>query len=145
VEQLFVSKIYFITFDIVKSIGIILLATVFSLQSIQINLNDLYKIKDLIEHANYHAEAYGDDWLTFFSKHYGEQKEEHTETHQHEQEDHNKLPNADQLISSTLTFIYQQYRLEISSPISNCENSSFFYQSLYHFQNLVDIFQPPRQ
>ncbi len=131
-------------FELVKAFGAILLAGLFSLQSIQINMNDLGKLVNLIEHANYHAEAYGDSWYTFFSKHYGDLKEEHTQTHEHEKKEHSQLPNADQLISATLTFIYQQYRLDISSPISSCESHSFFYQSTYHFQDLVDIFQPPR-
>lgn len=127
-----------------KGLFAILLAAVFSLQSMQINLNDLYKISDLIEHANFHAEEYGDNWFTFLSKHYGELKEEHDAAHQEEKAEHSKLPEANQFLSFSLSFIPVNEKADLSSPIISFKELSFFYQSLYQFQSLADIFQPPR-
>ncbi len=127
-----------------KGIFSLLLASLFSLQSLQINLSDFNRIFDLVEHASYHSNAYGDDLLTFLSKHYGDLKEEHERTHEHEKEQHSKLPNVNHFFSASTNFIVNKIAMDFKSPEVSTKELTFFYQSLYHFQDLVDIFQPPR-
>ena len=127
-----------------KGIFSLLLASLFTLQSLQINMSDFNKIIDLVEHASYHSEAYGDGWFTFFSKHYGDLKEDHKRTHEHEKEQHSKLPNINHFFSATNIFIVNQIAIDFKSPEASTKEVTFFYLSLYHFQDLVDIFQPPR-
>ena len=70
----------------------LVLSSLILLQSLNIHLNDLVEIDALIEHYGYHNKTYGDTFLEFVSKHYGELKTEHNQKHQEEQSDHEKLP-----------------------------------------------------
>ncbi len=50
------------------------------------------QLDELIEHAQFHKQEYGDTFFVFPSKHYGELKAEHSKNHQEEQKDHEQLP-----------------------------------------------------
>ena len=55
------------------------------IQSFNICISDLVDLSELIEHAKFHSEKYGDNLFVFLSKHYGELEA-----------DHNKNPIWDQ-------------------------------------------------
>src|SRR5690554_5538412 len=61
-------------------------------QSIGFGVADIFMMSDLVEHAKYHSEEYGDDFLTFFEKHYGELRAEHQQNQKEEKSQHEKLP-----------------------------------------------------
>lgn len=61
-------------------------------QGMHLGINDLVQIDELIEHARFHQEQYGDNFFVFLSKHYGELKAEHEKNHQEEVPEHEQLP-----------------------------------------------------
>lgn len=115
-------------------------------QSFNIHLNDIIELDELMEHAQFHANEYGDDFLVFISKHYGELKAEHSQKHQEEKEEHEQLPFQHQCNTASLSaFVLNQtapYPVEIDL-VFNCE-SNYFYQASYHSLAQDGLFQPPR-
>jgi len=126
------------------SIAISLLILV---QSFNIHISDIVELDELVEHAQFHAEEYGDNFFVFISKHYGELKAEHSQKHQEEKEDHEQLPFQHQCQTASLSvFVLNQateYPLEIDVVIDRASN--YFYQSSYHSLVQEGLFQPPRQ
>ena len=127
-----------------------LISTVVSLliliQSFGIHASDIIVIDELIEHAEFHSEEYGDDFLVFMSKHYGELKADHSTKHQEEKEDHEQLPFQHQCHTGSLSvFVLNQinnYPLEIEMVVDR--DSNYFYQASYHSLAQDGLFQPPR-
>lgn len=116
-------------------------------QSFNIHFSDIVELDELIEHAQFHAEEYGDNFLVFISKHYGELKAEHSKKHQEEREEHEQLPFQHQCQTALLSaFVLNQtpdYPLEIDLVV--CLDSNYFYQVSYHSLAQEGLFQPPQQ
>ncbi len=115
-------------------------------QSFNIHFNDIIELDELMEHAQFHAEEYGDNFLVFISKHYGELKTEHSQKHQEEKEEHEQLPFQHQCNAASLSaFVLNQvtdYPVEIDLVFDR--NSNYFYQAYYHSLAQDGLFQPPR-
>lgn len=107
---------------------------------------DIFTLKDLVEHVQYHSEEFGDDLFVFFQKHYGELKAEHQQNHQEEKSQHEKLPfqnnYGNHLLTEVVIFGYE-FPLE-KSVVYYTANPHFYYQDLYSFLERVSIFQPPK-
>ncbi len=116
-------------------------------QSFNVHIDDIVELDELIEHAQFHAEEHGDNFLVFISKHYGELKAEHSKKHQEEQEEHEQLPFQHQYQTTSLSaFVLNQttdYPLEITLVLDR--DSNYFYQASYHSLAQEGLFQPPRQ
>lgn len=116
-------------------------------QSFNIHFSDIVELDELIEHAQFHAEEYGDNFLVFISKHYGELKAEHSKRHQEEREEHEQLPFQHQCQTALLSaFVLNQtpdYPLEIDLVVDL--DSNYFYQVSYHSLAQEGLFQPPQQ
>lgn len=116
-------------------------------QSFNVHIDDIIELDELIEHAQFHSDEYGDNFLVFISKHYGELKAEHSQKHQEEQEDHDQLPFQHQCQTALLSvFVVNQtsdYPLEIDLVVNR--DSNYFYQASYHSLVQEGLFQPPRQ
>ncbi|NNE75631.1 MAG: hypothetical protein HKN31_01010, partial [Pricia sp.] len=116
------------------------------IQSFGIHIDDIIVLDELLEHAQFHADEYGDDFFVFISKHYGELKSEHSQKHQEEREDHEQLPFQHQCNTGSLSvFVLNQvleYRLPIE-PLAH-RDSGYFYQDLYYSLAQKGFFQPPR-
>ena len=116
-------------------------------QSFNIHFSDIVELDELIEHAQFHAEEHGDNFLVFISKHYGELKAEHSQKHQEEQEDHEQLPFQHQYQTASLSvFVLNKtidYPLEID--VVSDRASNYFYHNSYHSLAQEELFQPPRQ
>ncbi|MEP3208215.1 MAG: hypothetical protein ABJN95_03450 [Maribacter sp.] len=116
-------------------------------QSFNIHFKDIVELDELFEHAQFHAEEYGDNFLVFISKHYGELKAEHSQNHQEEKEEHEQLPFQHQCQTALLSaFVLNQtpdYPLEIDLALGL--DSNFFYQASYHSLTQEELLQPPRQ
>lgn len=127
-----------------SSIAVSLLILV---QSFNVHIDDIVELDELIEHAQFHAEKHGDNFLVFISKHYGQLKAEHSEKHQEEQEEHEQLPFQHQYQTASLSaFVLNQtvdYPLEITLVVDR--DSNYFYQASYHSLTQEGLFQPPRQ
>jgi hypothetical protein len=115
------------------------------MQSIDLHLSSFLRLGDLIEHANYHSDELGDDWWSFFQKHYGEDSQEHIQG-QHE-EKHQKLPKHDHICSSSMAVfvLTNKVNFSLKTDFSPKNTAVFFYQNLYSSIQEVDIFQPPKQ
>lgn len=114
-------------------------------QSFNIHVNDILKFDELLEHAQFHKEKYGDNIFTFLSKHYGEMKKNHNRNNQ--EDDHRQLPfNNDHNFGFLTAFVLSKVKYtieetrEIIYPTSN-----FYYQETYSSFLEYDIFQPPKQ
>jgi hypothetical protein len=125
----------------------ILLSSLMLLQSLHFGVSDLMQLDELLEHAKYHQQEFGDSFLTFLSKHYGDQKMEHQHDQREEQPDHEQLPfqQIPQQISGLVHF-YVPGRLLWDSLQENREPQShnFFYLSGSPEVYTDGIFQPPR-
>ncbi len=128
-------------------LGAIFLASLMLVQSFGITLPDLVQMDELLEHARFHKEQYGDDFISFFAKHYGEQKEEHHEKHQEEQSEHDQLPfqNISQLYS--LQTLDKPHFFSVPlPPVSELETAlNFHYLLTTYALHPTGVFQPPRQ
>lgn len=129
----------------VKFVSILLSALVL-IQSIRLDLGDLAQFDELIEHAKFHSDKYGDNFLVFLSKHYGELQKDHKQAHKEEQSQHEKLPFnhqscqhivADFLISGRVIVLTK------AAPVLDT-SKGFHYQENYASFERFDIFQPPR-
>ncbi|QAA81111.1 hypothetical protein EI546_04925 [Aequorivita sp. H23M31] len=129
-----------------KTIVAIALSFLVFFQSVGIGLSDMFMMKDLVEHAKYHSEEFGDDLFTFFEKHYGELKAEHQKNHQEEKSQHEKLPfqhnNCNHLVAEVVIPTYELPHGK--TLVSYTANPHFFYQNLYSYLERVSIFQPPK-
>jgi hypothetical protein len=125
----------------------ILLSSLLLLQSLHLSAEDLVQLDELLEHATYHREAFGDSFLTFLDKHYGSQKADHDKNQQEEKHDHEQLPFQqlpNQLLSHTLFFMGQRFVWD--SPQERKESQSHQYHYLLQSSGIFSggVFQPPR-
>lgn len=105
------------------------------------------EISVLIEHARVHSEEYGDNFIVFLSKHYGDLSGEHSHDDQEKESQHGELPFTNcgcshSPISLIDTFPgFSPVRIESSTE----RNSVFTYKDLYTSPYPSGIFQPPKQ
>lgn len=115
-------------------------------QSAGLCVSDFFMLKDLIEHAEYHSEEYGDNLITFFEKHYGSLKTEHQEQESQEQTQHENLPfqhsTSHQLL---IEGIVSDYKVTLNKNTKiNKVKSHFYYENHYSFLETTSILQPPQ-
>ncbi len=124
-----------------KSIAAILLAVLFLSQTFSIAFTELSKLDDLIEHARLHSEKYGDSFITFLSKHYGNQEKEHAGEH----EEHDQLPFQHcHSVHLMMVFIGSSTQTITSAGISNPElTKNGVYRESIPKSIVEEIFQPP--
>ena len=111
------------------------------------NLGDLTHIDELLEHAEFHSEKYGDNFLVFISKHYGELQEEHSQNNQEEKKEHEELPFSHHCCSHIFTaYVINKIQIPIlkKGPVVDY-TSNFYYLDNYASFEKYDIFQPPKQ
>lgn len=125
---------------------LIWLSSTILFQSFNFGLVDVFRIDELVEHRSFHFDEYGDNFIVFLSKHYGELKQEHSKKHQEEKEDHEKLPFKHQLgASSSLVFFLDQAPIQILKiEVFLDRNSNFFYKEPYSLFEKPRVFQPPK-
>lgn len=118
------------------------------LQSLGFQLMDIAQFDELIEHAQYHNQQYGDSILVFISKHYGELKSDHVKQHQEEQKDHEKLPfNHSSCSHSTSisAFVFNTFKHEFNySDFSENIEANYHYHAPNSSLHDKGLLQPPR-
>ena len=116
------------------------------IQSFDIHLSDIVELDELIAHAQFHEEEYGDNFFVFISKHYGDLKAEHNQQHQEEKEDHERLPFQHQFHTGSLSVFVliqiSEYPFNIEMVVD--QDSNYFYQASYHSLAQEELLQPPR-
>ena len=120
------------------------IASVILIQSFNIHMLDILKLKNLMEHLEFHKSTYGDDVFTFVAKHYGYQKLKHED--KDEKKDHQQLPfHHNTCLDSSVFYVFDMNRYQLKDlDHSNAELNTFFFQSAYSFMENADIFQPPQ-
>ncbi|EAR01170.1 hypothetical protein [Maribacter sp. HTCC2170] len=115
-------------------------------QSFNLDLTDLAHIDELIEHAQFHSEKYGDNFFVFISKHYGEMEKEHKAEHQEEKDEHEELPFNHHCCSHIFTaFVHNKTQLPEHKTVPVADyTANFFYIDNYNSLEKTDIFQPPK-
>ena len=125
----------------------ILMSSLMLVQSVDITFNDIVQLDEFIEHANFHSEKYGDNLLVFISKHYGDLKEQHTEDHKEEKDDHEKLPfqNHCHCTSTSFAFVLSAFSSELKT-LQNPEDKAtdFYYRLPSTSLFTTGLFQPPQ-
>ncbi|MCK5443925.1 MAG: hypothetical protein KAJ23_18730 [Maribacter sp.] len=115
-------------------------------QSFNMDLGDLAHIDDLLEHAEFHSEKYGDNFLVFISKHYGELQEEHNQD-QDEKKEHEELPFIHHCCSHVFTaLVLNKFEMQVLKTVPVADSTTnFHYLDNYSSLEKSDIFQPPQQ
>ncbi|WP_339714078.1 hypothetical protein [uncultured Kriegella sp.] len=125
----------------------ILMSSLMLIQSFGITFGDIVQLDEFMEHANFHAEKYGDNLLVFISKHYGELKEQHSNDHKEEKRDHENLPfqNNGHCTSSSFAIVFSTFSSELKS-LQNLEDkvTNFYYPLPSSSLHSTGTFQPPR-
>ncbi len=125
----------------------ILLSSLMLLQSLHLGVSDVLQLDELLEHARYHQQEFGDSFLTFLSKHYGDQKKQHQQDPHDGRPDHEQLPfqHIPQQISGHLHF-YVPGRLGWDSLPESPESQFHIFHYLSGSPDVYSggIFQPPR-
>ena len=129
-----------------SKIASILLASILLLQSMHLGMEEVTQFDELLEHAKFHSEKYGDNFLVFLSKHYGELQQEHEKEHREEMPEHEKLPlHHHNCIQSLADFIVLRPLIPvIKSNQTQNTSAQFYYQESYTSLEAFDIFQPPK-
>ena len=130
-----------------NKIVIIGTAMLILLQSINLHLKDLVELGELVEHYQFHNDEYGDNFMVFVSKHYGELKASHSQKHQEEQKDHEKLPFQNQQAPSAQPLVFVLVGdsfISSNSEIPLASKGNFHYQISYSHIWGDDPFQPPK-
>jgi len=129
----------------VKILSILLSALVL-MQSVSLEVKDIAHLGDFMEHARFHAEKYGDSFLVFLSKHYGELQEDHNASHGEERKQHEELPfHHHSCQHSMADFVFlPRFSASIKGFSTSDDSAIFPYQETYASFEKFDIFQPPR-
>lgn len=116
------------------------------LQAMHLSFRDLVQLDEFVQHAQFHQQQYGDSFLVFVSKHYGELKSEHEQNNQEERPDHEQLPFQISTIGgsavaiavtrSTMDFGYTEF------SESNAINAHYLSSTSDSFDR--GVFQPPQ-
>jgi len=116
------------------------------IQSFGISIGEIVEIDALIEHAQFHSEEHGDNFMVFLSKHYGELKTEHSQKHQEEQKDHEELPFNHQIHTAFLSvFVLNNTPFYTSTPEFSVKiATNYSYCASYPSFEEDGPFQPPR-
>lgn len=115
-------------------------------QSAGFGMSDIIQMGDLIEHASYHSENYGDNFADFLAKHYGNLKENHGKYRPNEKKEHDELPfqhdscQHSVVLGVILPYFALAQKVEIPSKMA----PNFYYQNLYSSTIAKSIFQPPK-
>jgi hypothetical protein len=131
----------------VSKLFAISLSALLLIQSFNIGTDDIMQLDELIEHAQFHEQEYGDDFFVFISKHYGELKAEHSKNHQEEQNEHEQLPFQCQGHAATVIAFLSENQNSYSNDIEilDTTESNFHYLNLYSSLHDKELLQPPKQ
>ena len=112
-------------------------------QSFNINLEDISKLKVLLEHAEYHQKNYGDSFFEFINEHYGSVKYAHGSDHK----EHENLPfKGDHHMCSHIhnPFTINSINYDIKKPSFIEVPFNFYYEETTSVFEKLSVFQPPK-
>ena len=116
------------------------------LQGLNFQLSDMIELQVLLKHLDEHESSYGDDFFTFFDKHYGDLRQEHDQEEHKGSSEHEKLPFKHKVCQMNIGILINSFngpeRNPEPVPIASVQN--YFYLDNYSFLDHTDIFQPPK-
>lgn len=122
-----------------------LFAFLFLIQSVQIQISDLFHFSDLVEHYNYHSEEFGDDLFSFIEKHYGTLAQQHSNDEPQERQEHQNLPFHKVISQFDLQLQLNSLLTSMDcSEESSIRKPSQFYRFGGGIELFFKVFQPPR-
>lgn len=123
----------------------IVLSTVITLQSVNINIADVLNIGEFIEHAQEHKEEFGDNFFQFLAKHYGSEKAQHA-NHDEHKTSHENLPFQHNFqLSLVFVLDFNTHCFSGLKEFYTTNQPPLFYYKAPHSNLFVSgIFQPPR-
>jgi len=132
-------------FEMMKFFSFIL-STIVLIQSFNVHFSDLIQISELVEHAEFHKNEYGDNFMKFMVKHYGDLKADHNKKHQEEENEHEELPFQHEAHSISISdFTFNIYETPLKGEDFLTSKKSIFYYNLnYTSLEGSGIFQPPK-
>ncbi len=120
----------------------ILLTQLILIQSFQIGFEDFAKLENLLEHAQYHQEQYGDNFFEFLIEHYADEDDIIVDHEEHKdlpfKNDTNHLNQAPTLIA------FQSEVYELEKDFYQIKTGSFFYKEPVTEPSFSIILQPPK-
>jgi hypothetical protein len=123
----------------------ILFAFLFLMQSVQIQISDLFHFSDLIAHYTYHSEEFGDDLFSFIEKHYGTLAQKHSNDEPLEQQEHQNLPFHQVISQLDLQLQLNPFLSSIEyNEESSIRKPLHFYRFGAGIELFTKVFQPPR-
>ena len=124
----------------------ILLSSILLVQTAGNSASNVLHFDDLIEHAQFHKTKYGDSFITFLSKHYGEQKSDHSQKHEEEKNEHEQLPFNCQGQFVVISALFINLPLFVTNNIdfSKEKETNFYYQYSFSSLHKQAPFQPPK-
>ena len=125
-----------------------LVAIIFSglilFQSFNINIEDISKLKVLLEHAEYHQKTYGDSFMEFLVEHYSD--DDTLKNNEHEEHDSLPFKKGDQNcqhLNPPFNFVAASFNLDYTPFVAIPFN--FFYKDSISSFEKPSVFQPPKQ
>lgn len=117
------------------------LSAIILFKSSGFNLMDLTKTGYLIEHAQYHAEKYGDSFWEFLVKHYG-----FGEANDDDNQDHENLPFQHATICSCIMYTENNTLEIVTEKLFYLKDKKkiIIKDDFFYPLTIKDIFQPPR-
>lgn len=114
-------------------------------QNFNISAESILKLSALIEHAHYHKDNYGDNFITFLSEHYGNL----TTTHENQHTEHKDLPFKDHhphiLCHTNVLFLFiHNNDYILIRHFFEKQSKNFYYQELFSSFEKPPFFQPPK-
>lgn len=124
----------------------ILLSLSILLQGLNFHLSDMIELQVLIKHLEEHQMSYGDDFFTFFDKHYGDLRQEHDQEEHKGSSEHEKLPFKHKVCQFNAGVLINSYSGTETTrdPVPTHSLQDHYYLDNYSFLDLTDIFQPPK-
>ncbi|UOB19117.1 hypothetical protein [Abyssalbus ytuae] len=121
----------------------ILFSLLITIQSVLPSPEDVAKLSDLIEHARYHYETYGDNFFDFLSLHYGNMTKQHLGDHK----EHDNLPfkHKHTISCQHSPFILNYCFVEIDNYCFVEIPFNFFYKDSFSTFEKIKLLHPPKQ
>ncbi len=116
------------------------------LQGLNFHVSDMMELKVLAKHLEEHQSSYGDDFFSFFDKHYGDLRQEHDQEEHKGSSEHEKLPFKHKVCQLNVgILIHNSDAAERNlDPVPIYSVPIYYYLDNYSFLDHSDIFQPPQ-
>ena len=116
------------------------------LQGLNFHVSDMMELKVLVNHLEEHQSSFGDDFFTFFDKHYGDLRQEHDQEEHKGSNEHEKLPFKHKVCQLNVgILIHHTSAVERHlDPVPTHAVQNYYYLDNYSFLDQSEIFQPPQ-